>query len=121
MLNGINPMLQYITAGCCDDEDHIANRVRKGFAAKLRSDLDSVKHNLKMFLHTLGHHQCWVMDPIHDLKDMVSDQICGSDPTKPTTEVFTRIAKQFWQHRGQNTGKEAGPLCPCLCRAGKET
>jgi hypothetical protein len=86
------PLLQYIKSSCCEDEDHIPNRRLQNYESKLRGDLEALKQNLKMFLHTGGHHHCRVMDPLVDTKEMEVEKMWGPDPTKPTAEVFDKMA-----------------------------
>jgi hypothetical protein len=86
------PFLQYIAGSCCDDADHAPNRKLQNFESKIRSDLENLKQNLKMYLHTGGHHHCRVMDPLVDTKEMPADKMWSKDPTKPTEEVYDKIA-----------------------------
>jgi hypothetical protein len=69
------PFLQYITDSCCGEEGHITNRKHQNFESKLRSGLNGFKQNLKMYLHTGGHHHCRVMDPLVDTKDMNKEEM----------------------------------------------
>jgi hypothetical protein len=69
------PLLQYIAGSCCEDADHIPNKGNQNYESKLRSDLEALKNNLKMYLHTGGHHHCRVMDPLVDLKEMKTEEI----------------------------------------------
>jgi hypothetical protein len=48
------PMLQDIAGSCCEDADHVPNRVNQNFESKLRGDLEALKNNLKMYLPTRG-------------------------------------------------------------------
>jgi hypothetical protein len=86
------PLLQYIAGSCCEDADHIPNRGNQNYESKLRSDLEALKNNLKMYLHTGGHHHCRVMDPLVDLKEMKTDEIWGKDPTTSTEAALGRMA-----------------------------
>jgi hypothetical protein len=86
------PFLQYIAGSCCDDADHTPNRKLQNFEIKIRSDLEGLKQNLKMYLHTGGHHHCRVMDPLVDTKEIPADKMRGKDPTKPTEEVYEKVA-----------------------------
>jgi hypothetical protein len=48
------PMLQYIAGSCCEDADHVPNRAKQNFESKRRGDLEALKNNLKMYLHTIA-------------------------------------------------------------------
>jgi hypothetical protein len=82
------PFLVFITGSCCEEKNHLTNRAHQNYENKLRSGLDWFKTNLKMYLHTGGHHHCRVMDPLVDTKEMKNEEMWGADPTKPTAEVY---------------------------------
>jgi hypothetical protein len=86
------PLLQYIAGSCCEDTDHIPNRGNQNYESKLRSDLEALKNNLKMYFHTGGHHHCRVMDLLVDLKEMKMEEIWGKDPNTNTEAALGKIA-----------------------------
>jgi hypothetical protein len=66
----INSMCIFASGVCCKDKNHNLNRSSQAFEAKLRSGLESVRHNLKMYLHTAGHRHGKVADQLYDLKNI---------------------------------------------------
>jgi hypothetical protein len=86
------PFLLYITGSCCDCESHITNRQHQNYESKLKGGLDGFKMNLKMYLHTGGHHHCRVMDPLIDTKEMKNEEKWMANHTKPTAEAFGKVA-----------------------------
>jgi hypothetical protein len=87
----IAPLPEYIIGGCCQGSGHVANRGLPNFEAKLRSGLDGVKQNMKMYLHSGGLSKCMVLDPWIDIKGLTNEQIWVS-PTCPSDEVYLRLA-----------------------------
>jgi hypothetical protein len=83
----------FITGSCCEEKNHLTNRAHQNYENKLRSGLDGFKTNLKIYLHTGGHDHCSrVMDPLVDTKEVKSEEMWGANPTKPTAEVFGKVA-----------------------------
>jgi hypothetical protein len=48
------PMVRFITAGCCDESNHVRNRTEPDFLTKQRKDLEEFRINLKRHLHSDG-------------------------------------------------------------------
>jgi hypothetical protein len=89
----INPMLRYITAGCCEDPEHITNRSDENFESSLRSRLEEVKNSMKVYLKSGGYHHCRVMDPGMDMAGLRTEDIWGEeDPVVPKAVIFDRMA-----------------------------
>jgi hypothetical protein len=82
----------------------------QNFESKIRSDLEGFKQNLKMYLHTGGHHHCRVMDPLVDTKEMSADNMWGKDPNKPTEEVYEKVAAGIHEVEDRlKLKRQAGP------------
>jgi hypothetical protein len=89
----INPMIRYVTASCCDDPNHIPNRLLPNYEAKIKSGLDGVKETTKVFLHSGGHNHCRVMDTSIDFTGLPKEAAWGNSPTIPKPAVFDRMVK----------------------------
>jgi hypothetical protein len=57
------PIARYVAKVCCDEAQHVTNRMEPDFAARLKRDLTEVSMGLKQYLHNTGRSQCQVMDP----------------------------------------------------------
>jgi hypothetical protein len=84
----VGPAIRYLTAGCCEDPDHIPNRKNDNFEARLKSDLVVAKNALKDHLIKAGHSHCRVLDPAMDMLNKDKKDIWGDDPTMPKGEIF---------------------------------
>jgi hypothetical protein len=85
------PMVRYITAGCCDDSNHVRNRTEPDFLAKLRKDLEEFRIHLKRHLNGTGRSQCQVMDPTVDLLQLDQIHAWNADPAHPAPLGFDKM------------------------------
>jgi hypothetical protein len=87
------PMVRYITEGCCDDGDHIPNRMDPGFNDQLKKELLEARNVLKDFFQKEGHNHCRVLDPAVDIagKDAL-DVWDKDDPTHPKAVIYDSMA-----------------------------
>jgi hypothetical protein len=76
----IGALPRYISAGCCQDPEHMANRVAPGFFANMKKDLAALNRTVKEFLHHDGYDNIRAMDPWVGLKNLEPDQLWGTDP-----------------------------------------
>ena len=88
----VGPMPRYVTEGCCPDPDHVTNRTRPGFYAKMKEDLVSCGTTIKDFLFTAGLRNGRVMDPGRQLRGLDASEIWGTDPVHPKREVYGLLA-----------------------------
>jgi hypothetical protein len=83
------PMVRYITEGCCDDGDHIPNRLEPGFHDRLKKDLLVARNVLKDFFQTEGHTHCRVLDPAVDIAGKDGRDVWDKgDPTHPKAATY---------------------------------
>jgi hypothetical protein len=59
----IGPLPRYVTSGCCQDPEHMANRVAPGFFGNMKMDLAALNRTVKEFLHHDGYENIRAMDP----------------------------------------------------------
>jgi uncharacterized membrane protein YgcG len=76
----VGALPRYISAGCCQDPDHMANRVATGFFGNMKKDLVALNRTVKEFLHHDGYENIRAMDPWVGLKNLEPDQLWGTDP-----------------------------------------
>jgi hypothetical protein len=85
----ICPMARYITEGCCDDSDHIPNRLEPGFHDRLKKELLVARNVLKDFFQTEGHNHCRVLDPAVDIAGKDGWDVWDKgDPTHPKAAIY---------------------------------
>jgi hypothetical protein len=82
-------MARYITEGCCDDSDHIPNRLEPGFHDRLKKELLVARNVLKEFFQTEGHNHCRVLDPAVDIAGKEGWEVWDKgDPTHPKATIY---------------------------------
>jgi uncharacterized membrane protein YgcG len=85
----ISPMARYITEGCCDDSDHIPNRLKTGFHDRLKRELLAARNVLKEYFQTEGHNHCRVLDPAVDIAGKEGWEVWDKgDPTHPKAMIY---------------------------------
>jgi hypothetical protein len=88
----ICPMVRYITEGCCDDSEHIPNRLDPGFHDKLKKELLAARNTMKEFFQTEGHNHCRVLDPAVDISGKGGWEVWDKgDPTHPKPAVYDSL------------------------------
>ena len=103
----VGPLPRFITAGCCEDTEHITNRTSPDFYNKMRMDLTAGFSTIKDFLFTSGLRHGRVMDPGRQLCRLTAAEIWGSDPVHPKKEVYLKLADgvmEVDQHCGSRGG-----------------
>ena len=88
----VGPMARFVSAGCCSDSTHVANRNSREFYLKLKEDLVASCSNIKDFLFTSGMRHGRVMDPARSTSSLVAAEIWGSDPIHPKPMVYEMLA-----------------------------
>jgi hypothetical protein len=88
----VAPLPRYITAGCCNDEDHVSNRRNPSFKADLLEALELHKRVIKDFLYLAHLRNIKVVDPVVDLRGMPDEEVWGTDPVHPREEVYRQLA-----------------------------
>ena len=87
----VGPMPRYVTDGCCQESDHVTNRTRPEFYAKMKDDLAACGTTIKDFLFS-GLRNGRVMDPGRQLRGLAAAEIWGTDPVHPKKEVYGLLA-----------------------------
>jgi hypothetical protein len=99
----LSPLPRYITAGCCNDEEHAPNRVEKNFRSVLISGLERTKKNIKMLVENSGLHTGVVFNPLWliagpkkkseaEILQIIEDG-WGTDPVHPNTATYEKLAE----------------------------
>ena len=88
----VGPMARFVSAGCCSDITHVANRNSREFYPKLKEDLAASCNNIKDFLFTSGLRHGRVMDPARSTSGLAAAEIWGSDPIHPKPKVYEMLA-----------------------------
>jgi hypothetical protein len=104
------PIARYVAKACCDEAQHVMNRMEPDFAARLKRDLTEVSMGLKQYLHNTGRSQCQVMDPNVDLCQVETRLVWGEDPIFPLPIGYDKIAfgvKQVEERSSQRRLNEA--------------
>ena len=115
----VGPMPRYVTKRCCPEPDHVTNRARPEFYAKMKDDLVSCGTAIKDFLFTSGLRNGRVMDPGRQLRGLAAAEIWGTDPVHPKKEVYGLLAngvievERMWQRPLQNKihKRRRAPYC----------
>jgi hypothetical protein len=89
----ITPMLRYIVAGCCNEEEHCSNRRTHGYKANMQQGLEDIRFNLKDYLFHKGKRQVRVLDPNVDIRGMTDSEVWDNHPIHPRPEVYKKIAE----------------------------
>jgi hypothetical protein len=116
----LSPLSRYITAGCCNDDEHAPNRRDNKFRSVLISGLERTKNNLKMLVENTGLHNCTVFNPLWLIagpKKKTEAEILqliaegwGSDPVHPNTATYDKLAVGITAHGiiGAQSGSVTG-------------
>jgi hypothetical protein len=98
----LSPLPRYITAGCCNDEEHAPNRKEKNFRFVLVSGLERTKKNIKMLAENSGLHNCTVFNPLWLIAGPkkkseaeilhIIEKGWETDPVHPNTATYEKLA-----------------------------
>ena len=88
----VGPTARFVSAGCCSDNIHVANRRNIEFYPKLKEELAASCNNIKDFLFTSGLRHVRVMDPARSTSGLAAAEIWGSDPIHPKQKVYEMLA-----------------------------
>jgi hypothetical protein len=116
----LSPLPRYITAGCCNDDEHAPNRRDNKFRSVLISGLERTKKNLKMLVENTGLHNCTVFNPLWliagpkkktevEILQLIAEG-WGSDPVHPNTATYDKLAVGITAHGfiGAQSGSVTG-------------
>jgi hypothetical protein len=87
----ISPLPRYVSNGCCDKRDHVANHFQRGFKDKILAKLSEVKANTKNFMFMNHYRNVTVMDPA--MRGVPEEDIWDSDPIHPKDTFYNSMAK----------------------------
>jgi hypothetical protein len=116
----LSPLPRYITAGCCQDDEHAPNRKDNKFRSVLISGLERTKKNIKMLVENSGLHNCTVFNPLWLIagpKKKTEAEILhiiaegwGSDPVHPNMATYNKLAAGITSHGliGAQSGFDSG-------------
>jgi hypothetical protein len=88
----VSPLPRFVTAGCCEDVRHCANRMEPNFRADLQRQLDGAIRRIKNHLYNCNRRSMRVMDSTFDLRNMANEDIWFVDPVHPIDPVYRRVA-----------------------------
>jgi hypothetical protein len=89
----IGAMPRYVTTGCCNDPEHMANRVAPGFLSNMKRDLAALNRTVKDFLHNDGYENIRAMDPWVGLRQLEPPQLWGADPVHIKPEHMVHLVR----------------------------
>jgi hypothetical protein len=87
----VGPLPRYVSAACCADPEHMANRCTPGFMSKMRAELETVNKTIKDFLHNDGYTNIRALDPWVCVRQLDVSQIWGTDPVHIRKEHVTNL------------------------------
>jgi hypothetical protein len=87
----VGPMPRYVSAGCCPDPEHMANRAAPSFFTNMKKDLATVNRIIKELLHKDGYDNVRCLDPWVALRDISTDDLWGTDPVLIKREHVPRL------------------------------
>jgi hypothetical protein len=82
----------YISAGCCQDVRHVANRLARGYQEEQKQQLALLTHNFKAYLFNNRRWNVCVVDVAQDLIGFDNADMWCMDPVHPIDQVYRRIA-----------------------------
>ena len=95
------PLPRYITAGCCDDDDHIPNRRSASFSSKIREELGDLRRHFRDYLFLAGMRDTMVVDPNISVRSLAATEVWGDDPVHPKATVYAKIASDLLSMRSE--------------------
>jgi hypothetical protein len=87
----VGPMPRYVSAGCCQDPEHMANRAAPSFLPNMQRDLATCNRIVKEQLHKDGYANIRCLDPWMALRDVGIDALWGSDPVHIKREHMPKL------------------------------
>ena len=85
----LTPLPRYIYAGCCEDPDHISNRLEESYAVNLMDKLEGLRRLLKGMAFTAKIKEIKVINVGRKLEEV---DLWGDDPVHPLEAGYGRIA-----------------------------
>ena len=95
----VGPMARFVSAGCCSDKTHVANRSNKEFYPKLKEDPAASCNNIKDFLFTSGLRHGRVMDPARSTRGLPPLRSGEATPSIPSKRCMKCWRTVWWQSR----------------------
>jgi hypothetical protein len=89
----VGPMPRYVSAGCCQDPEHMANRAAPSFLPNMQRDLATVNRIVKEQLHNDGYANIRSLDPWVALRDVGTDALWGADPVHIKREHLPKLVE----------------------------
>jgi hypothetical protein len=86
------PRKRFVVKACCDEAEHVSNRMEPNFITNLRQHLSEMRISLKRYLNSTGRSQCQVMDPNVDLAQVEVRQVWGEDAIYPLAIGYDKMA-----------------------------
>jgi hypothetical protein len=89
----VGPLPRYVTGSCCQDPEHMPNRLRARFLEDLVADLDDVHKCARDFLFVEGLRNMRVMNPWVGLRGSSPANIWGEDPVHVKQEMQMKLVE----------------------------
>jgi hypothetical protein len=86
-------MPHYVSAGCCQDPEHMANRAAPSFLPNMKKDLATCNRVIKEQLHKDGYDNIRCLDPWVALRDVGIEELWGSDPVHIKREHVPKLVE----------------------------
>jgi hypothetical protein len=98
----LSPLPWYITAGCCNDQEHAPNSDLNNFRSLFISGLERTRKNIKKLVDSANLAKCKVINPLWllagpgkhpeaEIINMIEDG-WGDDPVHPSNATYEKIA-----------------------------
>jgi hypothetical protein len=88
----ISPMPRYIIDGCCQNQEHVANRTSRNFRSDMQRQLDGYTKKIKNILFVQNRRNLRVMDSSYDSRHMAEGDVWFCDPVHPLDGIYRKIA-----------------------------
>jgi hypothetical protein len=89
----VGPMPRYVTSGCCQDKEHMANREAPSFLSNMLKDLATCNRLIKEQLHKDGYDNVRCLDPWVALRDIGTESLWGPDPVHIKREHVPKLVE----------------------------
>jgi hypothetical protein len=89
----VGPMPRYVSAGCFQDPEHMANRAAPSFLPNMKRDLATCNRVIKEQLHKDGYDNVRCLDPWVALRDVGIEELWGSDPVHIKREYVPKLVE----------------------------
>jgi hypothetical protein len=84
------PLPCYVEAGCCEDVDHVSNRLQPDFLKKMEEGVFSARQNIKNFAFRMGIRSCHTISTWGKLRKM---EKLWTGPTTVRDEAYPVLAE----------------------------